>query len=136
MNGRGTSPIDGGSSGEAITGGLVEEFESGYPQEINIISYDQDVLKKLSDLNVKVEGLTKRTEKLETVLNISEIKKEDFEEPSTWNKEKAKEEILKLFSHEKEAGYSDIIERLGIDLNLIIEICEELETEKKIESIK
>ena len=47
-----------------------------------------------------------------------------------------KEKIRRLFEERKESDYWDIMQILGLDLELIVEICEELEEEGKIEGIK
>ncbi len=47
----------------------------------------------------------------------------------------AKEMVLKLFKEKSELGYSEIISQLDLDLKLVVEICAELEDEKKIEGI-
>ena len=52
------------------------------------------------------------------------------------SREEAKERILKLFEEKGELDYGDIFEKLGIDLKLIVEICDELEKSKKIEAIR
>jgi len=56
--------------------------------------------------------------------------------PTKVSKEEAKEEILRLFEKKGELGYGEIMEALGIDLKLIVEICDELEKESKIEAVK
>lgn len=47
----------------------------------------------------------------------------------------AKEMILTLFKDKGEVDYIDIMSSLNLDLDLIVEICDELEREKKIEAI-
>lgn len=51
------------------------------------------------------------------------------------SREEAKEMVLRLFEQRSELDYGDIFEELGIDLKLIVEICDELEHCKKIEAI-
>ena len=51
----------------------------------------------------------------------------------TVTREQAKEEIRGIFASGETLYYSDIAERLSIDLELVVEICEELETEGDIE---
>jgi len=45
------------------------------------------------------------------------------------SKPQAKKEIIALFAKEKTLYYSDIAERLGLDLQLVVEVCQELEDE-------
>ena len=56
----------------------------------------------------------------------------------TWfsNKIEAKNKILGLFIKRKELDYGEIMSELGFDLEIIVEICEELEKEGKIKTIK
>jgi hypothetical protein len=49
--------------------------------------------------------------------------------------EKAEKEILELFSKGQTLYYSDIAEQLGLDLKLVVEICNKLQTEGKIEVV-
>jgi len=43
--------------------------------------------------------------------------------------EEAKEEIRQLFSKGQTQYYSDIVKELGLDLELVVEVCNELESE-------
>lgn len=52
-----------------------------------------------------------------------------------WTRKEARKAILELFKKEGELGYSEIIERLGINLDVVIGICEELKQDKKIEAL-
>jgi len=55
----------------------------------------------------------------------------------TWliNRIEAKNRIESLFIKHKELGYGDIIEKSGLDLEIVIEICAELEKEGKIKTV-
>jgi len=44
-------------------------------------------------------------------------------------KEEAKEEIRQLFSKGQTLYYSDIVKELGLDLELVVDVCNELESE-------
>lgn len=48
------------------------------------------------------------------------------------SKKEAKKEIRKLFSEGQILYYSDIAEKLGLDLQLVVDICNELQKEGKI----
>ena len=50
-------------------------------------------------------------------------------------KEEAEKEIVKLFSERETVYYSDIAERLGIDLKFVVEICNELQNRGEIEVV-
>ena len=52
------------------------------------------------------------------------------------SREEVKEKVLKLFEDKGELDYGDIFEKLGFDLKLIVEICDELEKSKIIEAIR
>ena len=56
---------------------------------------------------------------------------------ATWltSKVEAKNKIESLFIKQGELGYDDIVFKLGFDLKVIMEICEELEKEGKIKTI-
>jgi deoxycytidine triphosphate deaminase len=51
------------------------------------------------------------------------------------SKEEAEKEILKLFSGGQVLYYSDIAEKLRLDLKLVVEICNELQSKGRIEAI-
>lgn len=62
----------------------------------------------------------------------------DYKEITIRNVKKkiAKQEVEELFSSsKKDLYYSDIMEKLGLDLELVVEICKELIKEGKIEDI-
>jgi DNA invertase Pin-like site-specific DNA recombinase len=47
-------------------------------------------------------------------------------------REEAKQAIRQLFSSGRTLYYSDIVQELGIELETVVEICNELEQEKEI----
>ena len=47
-------------------------------------------------------------------------------------REEAKQEIRQLFSSGRTLYYSDIVKELGIDLETVVNICNELESEREI----
>ena len=47
-------------------------------------------------------------------------------------REQAKKEIQRLFSSGRTLYYSDIVKELGIDLETVVDVCDELEKEKEI----
>ena len=52
------------------------------------------------------------------------------------SREKAKEVILKLFAEKGELDYIDIMSSLDLDLDMVVDICAELEEEKRIEGTR
>lgn len=50
-------------------------------------------------------------------------------------KKEAKQAITDLFKKREELDYIEIMSELGLDLKLIVDICEELEKEEKIEAL-
>ena len=48
-------------------------------------------------------------------------------------REKAREEILQLFKEGNTLYYSDIVKKLDIDLEMVVDICTELLEQKVIE---
>ena len=50
-------------------------------------------------------------------------------------KKEAKQAITDLFKQREELDYIEIMSELGLDLKLIVDICEELEKEEKIEAL-
>ena len=53
----------------------------------------------------------------------------------TMTKAEAKKAILDLFRQKGELDYGDIIEELGLDLEVVVEMCRELEEEGRIEAM-
>lgn len=51
------------------------------------------------------------------------------------SKEQAEKEILELFSTGQTLYYSDIAEQLGLDLQLVVEICSDLQSRGEIEVV-
>ena len=78
----------------------------------------------------RIESLEKRLKRLEEaipeerVVILREISKEESEK-----------EILELFSKGQTLYYSDIAEQLGLDLRLVVEICNELQNRAEIEIV-
>ena len=51
------------------------------------------------------------------------------------NRWECKRKVEKLFNKKKELWYSDIARTLGLSLKLVVDLCEELELEGKIENV-
>jgi hypothetical protein len=59
----------------------------------------------------------------------------EYESAVNVSKEEAKEMILKLFEQKGELDYIEIMSTLDLDLELIVELCAELEKEGKIKGL-
>ena len=81
----------------------------------------QHLLKEVADLQDRVMVLEAG------FLNLSADYMPEIIEIREVSREQAKAEIVELFGESDEAlYYSDIQERLGIDLEMVVEICKEL----------
>jgi chromosome segregation ATPase len=78
----------------------------------------------------RIELLEKRLKSLENALP-----KEEVVVLREISKEEAEKEILELFSKGQTLYYSDIAEQLGLDLKLVVEICNELQSRGEIEVV-
>jgi vacuolar-type H+-ATPase subunit I/STV1 len=140
VSGETTSPNNGPIRGKSLTGDLLREISEESQERIELPEPDVYILTQLALTEDKVNFLSKKIEELESKIKTFTTKKaeskEQIEEPVRWKKEDAKKAINNLFEQDKELGYSDIIEKLGINLDLVIEICEELRKERRIEEIK
>ena len=50
-------------------------------------------------------------------------------------REQAKQEIRELFASGETLYYSDIVQRLGLDIALVIDLCQELEAGGEVETL-
>ena len=75
----------------------------------------------------EIARLTRRIAELE-----SKIAQEKVIMLREITREEAKGEIRQLFTSGRTLYYSDIVQELGIDLEMVVDICEELENEKEI----
>jgi uncharacterized protein YecA (UPF0149 family) len=93
-------------------------------------------------LNQKVDVITKKLSDIENKIasigELYELAKVETDDASDFDvsKDEAKQIILDLFSKNNELDYVEIMETTGLDLELIVSICAELETEKRIECLK
>jgi dCTP deaminase len=84
--------------------------------ESKVMSFNQKLLGEMKTLVEHIVGERTRTVVLRTI-----------------PREQAKQEILDLFRESKETlFYSDVSERLSLDLQLVVELCNELESEGRI----
>lgn len=104
-----------------------------------------DNLAMLIGMGEVVKGIDARVKTLENRMSMMEQKyaeltkelpKKAVIETVEIPKKEAKKAILKLFEQKKEIDYDAIVSELGLDLELVVEICSELEKEKIITEIK
>lgn len=82
---------------------------------------------EIGHLKARIAALERKT------IDIKTASEEELIVLPTITKEQAKQEILELFQSAGTLFYSDIAERLRIDLPVVVEICQELEEEGEIE---
>jgi hypothetical protein len=88
----------------------------------------QDIQKSEASMIKRIESLEERISNIEAsspsekVVLLREISKEE-----------AKREIIKLFYKGQTLYYSDIAEELGLNLQLVVEICNELQNRGEVE---
>lgn len=86
-----------------------------------------EMLTEIGHLKARISALERKT------TDIQAASEEQLIVLRTITKEQAKQEILELFRSAGTLFYSDIAERLRIDLPLVVELCQELEQEEEIE---
>lgn len=62
--------------------------------------------------------------------------KEEVVQHRTIPKDEAKRAILDLFEQKGELDYGDIMEALGLDLAVVVEVCRDLEEEGRIKALE
>ncbi|MBI4303916.1 MAG: hypothetical protein HY665_06220 [Chloroflexi bacterium] len=102
------------------------------------ISSSSDLLEQenmqLRSENVALRDAIRRIEERLAVIEAS-LPKEKVVVLREVSREQAKAEIQSLFARGKTLYYSDIAERLGLDLRMVVEICNELQKSGEIEVI-
>jgi hypothetical protein len=93
-------------------------------------------------IDQKLDSITKRLNDIENNLasigKVYELAKVETDDISDYDvsRDEAKQMILALFSKNGELDYIEILSATGLDLELIVSICAELEAEKRIECLK
>lgn len=105
--------------------GYLEGLSRPLPQILDEI--DENI-KFAAELSHKLKSLEERLAKIEASLPAEKVIV--LREISKKNAEK---EILNLFSKGRALYYSDIAERLNLDLQLVVEICNKLQKSGEIE---
>lgn len=106
------------------------EYSSNLPYLENYLAERkllEERLEALDMLEQRVGALEKRVASLEAVSPVEKVIV--LRELS---KEEAKKEILELFTKEDSLYYSDIAEKLSLDLKLVVDICNELQAAGEI----
>ncbi len=101
--------------------GFLEKFLGEYQiQNRRFIEHNQKLLAEMKALVEHIAGEKSQTVVLRTI-----------------PREQAKQEILDLFKNSKETlFYSDVAQKLGLDLQLVVELCNELERDGHIGVLK
>jgi hypothetical protein len=106
-----------------------------------VIGRMDDIVERMGNIVERMTNIENRLRSIEanTLSDEDEILEENpvivEEYPIDVSRQEAKRMILKLFEEKGELGYSEIVSNLNLDLELVVEICDELEQEKKIEGI-
>lgn len=84
--------------------------------------------KRIGDLEKQVDSLRREVSRLsEASLKTVVLR--------LMTQKEARAEILSVFQSGRTLYYSDIVQELGIDIDQVVEVCEELESEGRIETI-
>lgn len=100
-----------------------------------IISLMVSLMNKVDEMSQEIAGLK------DTVLSMKSDASSEEQDNTRENlmeltREEVKIKILQLYEQDKELDYYDIISRCDIDLELVVQICAELENEGRIEVIE
>lgn len=103
--------------------------------ETTVITGGEKALAEKGDISTKSQV----TELIDLPLGIIKAKfrlvQKEIIQQERIIKEEAKQAITDLFKKREELDYIEIMSELGLDLKLIVDICEELEKEEKIEPL-
>ena len=94
----------------------------------------QEMRSLKDEMTQEMRGLKEAVLSIERAISVEESGDED-ESAIEVTREEAKEMVAALFHEKGQLGYSDIMSTLRLDLELIVEICAELETDGKIEGV-
>ncbi|MDP3061776.1 MAG: hypothetical protein Q8O40_00985 [Chloroflexota bacterium] len=99
-----------------------------------------NVAQPLSFIAIGDPGLESRVQELEREVAELKTRLEAQEEEEVIvlrdiSREQAKDEIRVLFKAGETLYYSDIVRRLGLDVSLVVELCDELESEGEVETL-
>ena len=114
-----------------LLSGIQFAFASGMPSSSDLVEQEN---MQLRNENLTLRDAIRRIEKRLASIESS-LPKEKVIILREISKEEAEKEIRSLFSQGKTLYYSDIAERLGLDLQLVVEICNELQTRGEIKVV-
>jgi len=92
------------------------------------------LMQKVDDMTQEMRSLKEAVFSIERAISVEESGDED-ESAIEVTREEAKEMVVALFHEKGQLGYSEIMSTLRLDLELIVEICAELEADGKIEGV-
>ena len=95
-----------------------------YPRVTTVSPYPTRFILEHLSLHEELKELKQRVIELENRERVVVLRE--------MTREEAKQAIQELFSSGRTLYYSDIVQELGIDLETVIEICNELEEEREI----
>lgn len=144
---RTTSPYE--ATSMPIMSGLVERDKKDQPSSTSsymegfslTASLVYTLIEKMDEMLSRIGKVEQRITSLEEFYAMTDTEQLELgvaiqhEEGIQVSRKAAKEMILKLFKEKGELGYSEIVLQFDLDLKLVVEICAELEDEKKIEGI-
>ena len=92
------------------------------------VDYSTAALDRIATLEARVTALQKEVHALQKALEGDR----EVVVLRTISREQAKQEIRELFASGETLYYSDIVQRLGLDIALVIDLCKELEAEGEV----
>lgn len=126
-----------------LTGSIPEKQK--YAPASDYVTIQQEVTGQIELMSFKIQNiieklllLAEKIEKLErsTLTSISFETAKEKPTPVKVSTKKAKQLILSLFEKEGELDYIDLTTKLGLDLKIVISICEQLVKEGKIRGLE
>ena len=118
----GAAEHDGGSNEDAAVAQVTPEDDPGAADGSQPDDPAPEAEKAPPTLEEQLDGLkTTASDEQDNVVVIRTVPREQ-----------AKQEIRELFATGETLYYSDIVERLGLDIALVVDICKELEAEGEV----
>ncbi len=111
-----------------LLSGIQFAFSSGMPSSSDLLEQEN---MQLRNENLTLRDAIRRIEERLTSIEAS-LPSEKVIILREISKEEAKNEIKRLFSGGKTLYYSDIAQQLGLDLELVVDICDELQKQGEI----
>jgi len=103
---------------------------------ISIIPYLISLLsKKIDGVIHRIDDIQNSLSLIEDKISLQDSQNNVVEEGEMVTKEQAKDIIMKLFNEKGEIDYVEMLETLNLDLDMIVNTCDELEKEGKIKGV-